>query len=187
MRGEAPRSPKGDLAAATQGMLDRMDHRRLVLTALARTLASACASDGPVGPLSLVPLTSELHNAPQQTTLAGVTLQLETYLWRDYQPIAPPDGEPLIAVLRVKSVDGASIPAALQADSTWIINGDLVWATAVHEERPRGTDPRFVEVVARDGPKWGPGIAVDVVVRLRDGAGHEVLLQARAQWINRTD
>src|SRR2546426_9873342 len=52
--------------------------------------------------------TSELHNAPQQTTLAGVTLQLETYLWRDYQPVAPPDGEPLIAVLRVKSVDGAT-------------------------------------------------------------------------------
>ena len=168
-------------------MLDRMDHRGLVLTALAWTLASACASDGSVGPPSLVPLTSELHNAPQQTTLAGVTLQLETYLWRDYQPIAPPDGEPLIAVLRVKSVDGASIPAALQADSAWVINGDLVWATAVREERPRGTDPSFFEVVARDGPKWGPGIAVDVVVRLRDGAGHEVLLQARAQWINRTD
>src|SRR2546422_1324529 len=108
-------------AAATQGMLDRMDHRGLVLTALAWTLASACGSDGSVGPPSLVPLTSELHNAPQQTTLAGVTLQLETYLWRDYQPIAPPDGEPLIAVLRVKRVNGATIPAALQADSTWKI------------------------------------------------------------------
>src|SRR5256886_8833394 len=52
-------------AAATQGMLDRMDHRGLVLTALAWTLASACGSDGSVGPPSLVPLTSELHNAPQ--------------------------------------------------------------------------------------------------------------------------
>ena len=168
-------------------MLDRMDHRGLVLTALALTLASACASDGALGPPSLVPPTAELHNAPQQTRLAGVTLQLETYLWRDYQPIAPPDGEPLIAVLRVERVDGASIPAALQADSAWIINGDLAWATAVREDRPRGTDPLFVEVVARDGPKWGPGIAVDVVIRLHDGAGHQVLLQARAQWINRTD
>src|SRR5438552_2287407 len=59
--------------------------------------------------------------------------------------------------------------------------------TALRGGRPRGTGPSFFEVVARDGPKWGPGIAVDVVVRLRDGAGHEVLLQARAQWINRTD
>src|SRR5436853_2746490 len=116
-------------------MLDRMDRRRLVLTALRGTLACACASDRSVGPPSLVPLTSELHNAPQQTTLAGVTLQLETYLWRDYQPVAPPDGEPLIAVLRVKSVDGASIPAALQADSAWVINDDHVLATAVHEVR----------------------------------------------------
>src|SRR5437667_8892798 len=148
-----------------------MEHRRLVLTALARTLASACASDGPAGPLSPVPLTSELHTAPQQTTLAGVTLQLETYLWRDYQPIAPPDGEPLIAVLRVKSVDGTSVPAALQADSAWIINGDLAWATAVGEERSRGADASFFEVVARDGPKSGPGIEAAVVARLRDGAG----------------
>src|SRR3989449_4582906 len=117
-------------AAATQGMLDRMDHRGLVLTALAWTLASACASDGSVGPPSLVPLTSELHNAPEQTTLAGVTLPLETYTSRGDQPVAPPDGEPLIAVLRVKSVDGATIPAALQADSTWIINGHPVLATS---------------------------------------------------------
>src|SRR2546423_13266566 len=98
-------------------MLDRMDHRGLVLTALAWTLASACASDGSVGPPSLVPLTSELHNAPQQTTLAGGTLQLETHLWRDYQPLAPPDGEPPIPGLRVKSVDAASIPPAPPADS----------------------------------------------------------------------
>src|SRR3989442_6182428 len=84
-------------AAATQGILDRMDHRGLVLTALAWTLASACASDGSVGPPSLVPLTSELHNAPQQTTLAGVTLPLQTHLWRHYQTASPPDREALIA------------------------------------------------------------------------------------------
>jgi len=164
-----------------------MDHRSLALTALLWTLASACASDGALGPPALVPITSDLRKAPQQTTLGGVTLQLETYLWRDFQPITPPDGEPLIAVLRVHSIDGASIPAALQADSAWIINGDLAWATAVREERSRGADPSFFEVVGRDGPKWGPGIEVDVVVRLRDGAGRQVLLQARGQLINRTD
>jgi len=167
--------------------LEEMNHRSLVLTALVWTLASACVSDGLVAPPRLVPITSDLRNAPQQTTLGGVTLRLETYLWRDFQPITPPDGEPLIAVLRVKSVDGTSVPAALQADSAWIINGDLAWATAVGEERSRGADASFFEVVARDGPKWGPGIEVAVVVRLRDGAGHRVLLQARGQVINRTD
>jgi hypothetical protein len=41
--------------------------------------------------------------------------------------------------------------------------------------------------VARDGPKWGPGIEVDVVIRLRDAAGRHVLLQAREQLVHRTD
>src|SRR5256712_13709819 len=89
-------------AAATQGMLDRMDHRGLVLTALAWTLASACASDGSVGPPSLVPLTSELHNAPEQTTLAGGTPPIETHLWRGHPPPPPPDGAALTSVVRVE-------------------------------------------------------------------------------------
>jgi len=160
--------------------------QRLLLTGIAWALASACGNDGLLDP-TLVPVTSELRNAPQEVPAGGVTVHLETYLWRDFQPIAPPDGQPLIAVLRVKTVDGASIPAALRADSVWILNGDLAWAAAVREEWPREADPSFFEVVARDGPKWGPGIEVDVVVRLRDAAGHSILLQARAQLIHRTD
>ncbi len=160
--------------------------QRLLLTGIAWALASACSNDGLFDP-TLVPVTSELRNAPEEVPAEGVTVRLETYLWRDFQPIAPPDGQPLIAVLRVKTVDGASIPAALRADSVWILNGDLAWAAAVREEWSREADPPFFEVVGRDGPKWGPGIEVDVVIRLRDAAGHAILLQARAQLINRTD
>src|SRR3989441_12712757 len=82
-RGGATLTQRGP-AAVTQGMLDRMDHRGLVLTALAWTLASACASDGSVGPPSLAPLTSELHHAPQQTTLAGGTPPPPTQPGRDH-------------------------------------------------------------------------------------------------------
>jgi hypothetical protein len=44
-----------------------------------------------------------------------------------------------------------------------------------------------LEVFAEGGPKWGPGIEVDVVVRLRDAAGKSWYLKARRQPIHRTD
>ena len=162
-------------------------HRLLVLAAVLAGLASACTSEQVLGPPALVPVTPELRNAPQEVSLGGVTVHLGTYLWRDFQPVTPPDGKPLIAVLRVTSVDATAIPASVQADSAWVLNTNLAWATAVHEEQPRGASPASVEVVARGGPKWGPGIDVDVVVRLHDAAGTEVLLQARGQFIERTE
>lgn len=159
----------------------------IVLAGIACALASACTSEAAIGPPMLVPVSSDVRSAPQEAVIADVTVRLETYLWRDYQPISPPDGQPLIAVLRIETVDGAAIPASLQADSAWILNGELAWATAVREEWPRGPVASFFEVAARNGPKWGPGIEVDVVVRLRDAAGQILLLQARAQLIHRTD
>jgi hypothetical protein len=165
----------------------RRPGRPLVLTGIAWALASACTSEGVLDPPALVPVSSEVRSAPQEIALADVTVRLESYLWRDFQPIATPDGKPLTAVLRIKTIDGAPIPASLQADTAWVLNGDLAWAAAVREEWPRGAASSFFEVVARGGPKWGPGIEVDVVVRLRDEAGQYVLLQARAQLIQRTD
>ena len=164
-----------------------MVHRLLVPAGVVWALASACASEGVLGPPALVPVTSALRDAPEEISLGGATVHLGTYLWRDFQPITPPDGKPLIAVLRVTSVDATAIPATLQADSAWVLNTDLAWAAAVREEQPRGASPSFFEVVARGGPKWGPGIYVDVVVRLHDDAGRQVLLQARGQFINRTE
>ncbi len=42
-------------------------------------------------------------------------------------------------------------------------------------------------MVARNGPKWGPDIKVDVVVRIVDRAGNEYLLKASNQKIERTE
>ena len=45
----------------------------------------------------------------------------------------------------------------------------------------------MLEKIARDGPKWGPGIQVDVVVRLLDKEELFYLLKAENQLIQRTD
>jgi len=154
-----------------------------------RSLVLACTllgcSGSPSGPE--VRPAPELRATPVRVTLGGQELVLETYLWRDFQPISPPDGKPLIGVLRIKAANGSAVPATTRATAAWVVLGSDVWATAVAEEQPRGTTGDAYEVVIRDGPKWGPGVTADVVVRLRDAGGNTVLLRAADQSIHRTD
>jgi hypothetical protein len=63
----------------------------------------------------------------------------------------------------------------------WVLHGTQVWSAGV--EQVAGTQ----DWVARDGPKWGPGIRVDVVARLRNADGEEVLVRAANRLIERTD
>jgi hypothetical protein len=51
------------------------------------------------------------------------------------------------------------------------------------EQRPRAETAPNYEVIVRDGPKWGPDVMVDVIVRLRDSAGTESLFRAPKQLI----
>ena len=155
---------------------------RLRASGVALVLAAACNSEA-----VLAPVPPEFRDTPEQVTLDGLSVRLETYLWRDFQPVAPPDGEPLIAVLRVTTTDGTPVPASLNADRAWVIADGVAWAASVHEEQGRVAGSGFFEVVARDGPKWGPGIAVDVVIQLRGSSGVPVFLGARGQPIHRTD
>ena len=154
----------------------------IVLTAAVLALA-ACSGEDTTGPTT----PAELRSAPAAVSVAGQTLVLEAHLWRDFMPVSPPDGKPLVAVLRVKAQGGGAPSAGVQADRVWVVNGDAVWEATPVEEHPRGAMGPWLEVVARDGPKWGPGIRVDVIVRLRDAAGRSYLVRAADQLIGRTD
>ena len=104
-------------------------------------------------------------------------------------PVSPPDGKPLIALVRIIAIDLLPFPSTLDANRLWVINGQEVWQTEFsYEERP--TDPNRkhqLEKIARNGPKWGPGIYVDVVVRIIDYKNKTYLLKASNQYIGRTD
>jgi hypothetical protein len=147
-------------------------------------LATACSSpDSTVAPRD----PAEFRGVPTTTAIGGLTLSLEPYLWRDFQPSSPPNGKPLVAVVRLHAVDGTAIPTSVRVAGLWIVNGGDVWTASPREQQLRIPGASTFEVVARDGPKWGPGIDVDVVVGVRDGAGAMSLLRAPAQRINRTD
>ncbi len=109
---------------------------------------------------------SNLLGSPEKITVDDRTYVLETYLWRDFMPVSPPDGQPLMAAIRIVATDSAAFPALLDADKMWVVKERKeVWETKFIGEQREG-EPNKLEKFAQDGPKWGPGIEVDVVVRL---------------------
>jgi hypothetical protein len=159
-----------------------MTRLRLLLS-----LATACiALSGCNETTTISPPRSEVIAAPTRVEVDGHELTLETHLWRDFQPITPPNGQPLIAVVRVKTVDGRPFPSSVTAERISIVYGQEVWTSTLGLEHAN-SQPGTLEVVARDGPKWGPHVNVDVVVHLRGSGGDEFLLRAENQPIGRTD
>ena len=153
-------------------------NRNLVWIMLLGVMA-ACADD------PTAPSTSEITNAPVEIRVAGVDLTIEAYLFRDYAPVSPADGKPLIAGVRLKAADGQELPADLRAETFHVVYGEEIWTPRLVQEWP-STSPGELELVARDGPKWPTGSTVDVVLRLRYG-NTTLLLKAEDQQIHRTD
>lgn len=128
---------------------------------------SACSAS-PVAP---EPTLTELRAAPTTVTIAGMTVELQAALWRNFQPIAPPDGGPLVVAVRLPQ-------STLSIDRIWVLFGDQIFSGT--PEQTRGSS----EWVLRDGPKWGPNVAVDVVARLGANGNSTRLLRAAGQPIN---
>ncbi len=130
-----------------------------------------------------------LMSAPDTVTIDGIAVILETYLWRDFMPVSPPDGQPLRAVITVLPVNSEYLPAGIDADKIWIITGSENWVGLLEKtgEYTAGRPLTRLEKTSGGGPKWGPGINVEVVVQLRDKKGNTYLLGAGKQLIHRTD
>ncbi len=130
-----------------------------------------------------------LLSAPEQIQIDARVYRLETCLYRDFMPSCPPDGQPMIASICVTAIDQLPFPGTVDADKLWIINGQEVWETEFSEEEIPQEPNRTHQLVkiARDGPKWGPDIYVDVVVKVKDYSNFRTyLLRASNQYIGAT-
>jgi len=132
----------------------------------------------------------ELLAVPEEIEIDSRTFVLETFIWRDFQPICPPDGNPMIAIIWVVATDSLPFPLSVDFDYLWIIKDeDNVWVTGFEEDETKIEDCRL-EKVARDGPKWDVElpypVLVDAVVQIKDGAGNRYLLRAADQIIHIT-
>jgi hypothetical protein len=115
------------------------------------------------------------------TAVAGRTIRLTAFLNRDFMPISPPGGKPLMVKIGLEAADGGTIPVGVAIERVWVLNGDETWSPPVERIA------ESVEVFARDGPKWAPGLAVEVVALVKDANGSTHRLRLSNQVIGRTD
>ena len=142
----------------------------------------------------------DLRNVATEVVLEGRLLTLSTYPWRDFMPgtLSGPDGSPMMVALKVATTDKKPFPSGVRMERAWIAFGEQVRETSKLRD-PLNSPPNekdswikcsdtpVCETTARNGPKWGPGVFVDVVVRLIDKEGRHYLLRAPKQYVQRTD
>jgi len=125
-----------------------------------------------------------LYSADEEIRIDNITYTLETYAWRDFMPICPPDGQPLIIITYVQAMEIQDFPVNVFIERIWIIDGETINSSRATAEH-RITGNTF-EMVFREGPKWGPLIAIDVVVKLILANSSYYYLKACNQWIEMT-
>lgn len=162
-----------------------MKRTRLTIVAVALiALVAACC-----GPKCRGRKAVDFSAVPETLSVDGSRLYLTTYLWRDFQPMTPPNGDSLRANVRLLVAAGDPTPEGLAIERFWVLSGKERW-----EAVPQGNAPLeepassswLLDRTVGGGPKWGPGIAVDVVARVVRGDS-AWLVQAKRQPINRTD
>ncbi len=133
------------------------------------------------------PIAPPLSAATKEVIISNYNFTLSASLWRDFQPISPPDGKPLILVAEIIESNSMAIPANIKVDAFWVINGDQVWSGNFSAEE-RATTPLYTRrIIIRDGPKWETGNYVDLVIRLLDDEENTYWLKEENLLIERTE
>ncbi|MEX2463163.1 MAG: hypothetical protein WD513_02645 [Balneolaceae bacterium] len=151
-----------------------------ILTACTTSLDPDYHLDGSVDKIPI----EVLNSAPESLEIDGMNLEFKSDLWRDFMPISPPDGKPLIARIELRSKDGRGLPEQLDTDAIWVVHKHEVWGSAFSDEQ-FDHDPSRLVKVARDGPKFGPDVRVTVVIQVRYG-DESYLLRKTGQEIIKT-
>jgi hypothetical protein len=107
-----------------------------------------------------------LRAAPDTLSLNGYESIIASDLSRSFMPNAPPDGDPLAAAVTFSLISASDFSREVTAVYVWVVNGNEVWKEVMQMQDPNLYPHNEVVWIARDGPKWGPGIQVDVFLGL---------------------
>lgn len=131
----------------------------------------------------------ELLSAPDTINVEGQKIILTTALNRDFMPSTSSNGKPLAAAVYIETADSSVISSSINADAVYIINNNQVWKSFLKDGHDYlyGFNKFRIAKWTNNGPKWGPGITVDVVVRVIAERNRKFLLKASGQFIGRTD
>jgi len=153
-----------------------------------------CSRDlNPVGPqvnvFQFVPRLprEQLEAAPESLSSVSPGVSVNIFMWRDFQPLSPANGKPLIAVVTLRAPVGSMVPSGVHPEYLWVLTTDSIWSAPLVLEDPNHMPANELEVVARNGPKWGPGTLVDAVVGIQAPSDSLQLVLIRGASIARTD
>ena len=124
-----------------------------VFAALAGLLIISCSDDGVSVPPD-IPIQT-LLTTPDTIVVENRKMYLSTFLWRDFQPVSPKDGKPLIALVYVTGVDTMQLRITISADAVWIVYINQAWKSWLVNQDipPADVKQNCLVKIARDGPK----------------------------------
>ena len=67
---------------------------------------------------------------------------LDAYLWRDFMPISPSDGKPMISINWLRDVDSTEIADNIGLVEQYVVYNDWVWIAA-YENESGSTQPDY--------------------------------------------
>ena len=113
---------------------------------------------------------------------------LDAFLWRDFQPISPINGKPMISINWLISTDSVDIPNNISMVKQYVFYGDSIWVANYENETPSPMPKYKMERVSRNGPKWGPKIYVDVISQIYDSQTNKnYYIERKGVYVVRTD
>ena len=175
MLSRSKRTVRPASSPSTDNLLLENRVRRLVYLCLG--LVMAC-NNSPSPAQLPVRSADALRAAATQAVIGASTLTAEVEAWRSYQPIKGDAGDPMIAIIRLRSAGEGGVPGDVGVEAVYLMRGNEVVAAEAREEQPRAAKARAVEFVVRNGPHWTPGDSIDVVVALKQTGGKTTLVRA---------
>jgi hypothetical protein len=100
----------------------------------------------------------------------GKDFLLDPSVWRNMMPGCGINRN-MIALVSLQTVDMSAMPAGIRPKMLYVVYGSDVWVSTPRDESHPHQDHELIRV-SRDGPTWGPGVYVDVVLSFEDGVGH---------------
>ncbi len=107
-------------------------------------------------------------NITDRVEIGGRKFVLEAYAWRDFMPITPPEGKPMMVTVRLVAADSLAFPMGIRLDSLRLVSQKSVWETKLspRDDVIRGNT---FEQTVRNAPQWEVGDSLTASVRLIAG------------------
>ena len=74
------------------------------------------------------------NNAAGVITIDSHDYFIDVYLWRDFQPISPPNGKNLISINWLIRADSSAIPDNIELKQQYVVYGDSLWIADYENE-----------------------------------------------------